>query len=78
MTTITIEDRGERVILARDEWEKLLQLARKSENVEIENVAGAEEEISAREMARRAFDSKAWEWLHDEPDLYSKADVISR
>lgn len=76
MTTITIEERGERVILARDEWEKLLQLARKSDNVEIENAAG-DKDISSREMARRAFDSQAWQWLRDEPDLYSADDVIS-
>ena len=77
MTTITIEERGERVILARDEWEKLLQLARKSENVEIENAVVEDGETSSRELTRRAFDSPAWQWLHDEPDLYSASDVVA-
>lgn len=78
MTTIIIEERGERIILARDEWEKLLQLARKSANVEIENTTVADEEVSECEWLLAAQHGGAFDWLHDEPDLYSIEDCKVR
>lgn len=74
MTTLHVREVGDVALVPREEFEWLLELARRSGSVEVE--VQHEDAPSTRELARLAQSSAAWAWLHDEPDLYSRDDVL--
>ena len=61
------------VILPVDEFQELKRLAALHSDKPIEHSAG-HDELSATEMTRIAQKGGAFDWLKDEPDLYSDAD----
>lgn len=71
MTTIHVEEVGNRALIDREELNKLLELARRTEEIEVETAGG---EVTTRDLMRLADVGGAFEWLHDEPDLYSLDD----
>ena len=71
MTTIHVTEVGNRAVLDRDELSKLLDLARRTEDIELEI---ADDEVTTRDLMRLADVGGAFDWLHDEPDLYSLED----
>jgi flagellar motility protein MotE (MotC chaperone) len=81
MTTIHAEIRDERAILPLKEFERLMELARLSEAVEVLDTSAeacGEDEMTNREWLQLAQDGGAFDWLADEPDLYSEADLKVR
>ena len=76
MTTLHVREMGDLAVVRREELEKLLALARRFESVTVEVEAEQEEDApSTREIAAMMERSSAWQWLRDEPDLYSAADA---
>jgi hypothetical protein len=69
MTTIRAQVIGDKVILPRSELERLLQLARQSEPVDIEIL---EEDLPTAGMMRLAEQGGAFDfWLEEGEDIYS-------
>jgi hypothetical protein len=69
MTTIRAQVIGDKVILPRSELERLLQLARQSEPVEIEIL---EEDLPTAGIMRLAEQGGAFDfWLEEGEDIYS-------
>jgi hypothetical protein len=69
MTTIRAQVIGDKVILPRSELERLLQLARQSERVEIEIL---EEDLPTAGIMRLAEQGGAFDfWLEEGEDIYS-------
>ena len=73
MTTLHVREVDGLAVMPREEFELLLELARRSESVE---VVQQDDVPGTREMAGLAQGSAAWAWLDDEPDLYSRDDVL--
>jgi hypothetical protein len=75
MTRVHAELVGERAILTRSDFERLLELARRSAPVEVELV---EDEIPTQALMKLAADGGSFDWLAKEEDLYSEADLRVR
>lgn len=75
MTTLHVREMSSLAIVPREELDKLLELARQMEAVEVETQEEADLPTT-REMAQLAERSAAWAWLADEPDLYSRDDLL--
>lgn len=73
MTTLPMREVDGLAVVPREEFELLLELARRSGSVE---VVEQDDVPSARELARLAQGSAAWPRLDDEPNLYSRDDVL--
>ena len=72
MTTIHVEEVGSRAVIDRDELNKLLELARRSEPVEMEI---ADDEVTARDLMRLADAGGSFDFWHDEgEDIYTLND----
>ncbi len=67
MTTIHVEEVGNRALIDRAELNKLLELARRTEDIQLEI---SDDEITTRDLMRLADAGGAFDWLRDEPDLY--------
>ncbi len=72
MTTIQVQTLGERAVLPRTDLEKLIELARRSEPLDIEF---AEDDLPPGEMARMAAQGGAFDFWYDEAeDVYTEED----
>ncbi len=76
MTTIHAQVVGDQVVLPRGEWDQLVLLARKADN-NVE-VYASDDDLPALGLTILARDGKAFDWLKDEDDLYSLADLKVR
>lgn len=71
MTTIHVEQVSDRAILPRDELQRLLELARRSEPIEMD----VEKEVSTIDMMRLADKGGAFDfWLDEGEDIYHAQD----
>lgn len=75
MTTIHAELVGDKAVLPRLELEKLLEIARRNEQVEC---VSQQEEISVSGLMELAEQSGAFDFLNAEEDLYSVDDLKVR
>ena len=75
MTTIHVTEVGNRALIDRDELNKLIELAKCGDDVNLE-ITG--DEVTTQDLMRLADAGGAFDWLHDEPDLYSEADLKVR
>lgn len=66
---------GDKTVLSRRELEQLVELARRSEDVELFLET---EETPTVGIMRLAEEGKAFTWLAEEEDLYSAADLKVR
>jgi hypothetical protein len=72
MTTIRAQQIGNNVILPRTELERLLQIARQSEQVELQML---EDDLPTAAMMRLAEQGRAFDfWLDEGEDIYSIQD----
>lgn len=71
MTTVRAELTADKAVLRREEFDRLLELARRAEPVEVE----AEEDHREDSLARLALQGKAFDfWKDKAEDIYSPAD----
>ena len=75
MTTIHAQVVGNSVVLPRGDLDQLVSLARKVENVDVRS---SEDDLPALGLAILAQEGKAFDWLADDDDLYSLADLKVR
>ena len=75
MTTIHVTEVGNRAWIDRDELNKLIELAKCGDDVNLE-ITG--DEVTTQDLMRLADAGGAFDWLRDEPDLYSEADLKVR
>jgi len=75
MTTVHVELIGNKAMLSRGDLEQLMELARRTEAVEIET---NEEDIPTVGIVRLAEQGGAFDWLADEEDIYSIEDLRVR
>lgn len=75
MTTIHAQTVGNQILLPREEWDRLVTLARQVDEVD---VLTQEDELPTVGLMRLAEQSKAFAWLADEDDLYSVGDLKVR
>lgn len=75
MTTVHAELVGDKALLSRLDLDRLLEIARRSEEVTVETV---EDEIPVEGIMRLAMDGHAFDWLADEEGLYSLEDLTAR
>jgi hypothetical protein len=75
MTVVHAQLVGEQAVLPRAEFERLMELARQSEPVELHV---EEDEIPAFGIMRLAEQSGAFDWLANEEDLYTVNDLRVR
>lgn len=71
MATVHAELKGDKAVLTRKEFERLLELARRSEPVEVQPVNGEREAA----FARLAVEGGAFDfWKDAEEEVYSSRD----
>ncbi len=75
MTVIHAHLVGDHTVLPRAEFERLMELARQSEENELHV---EEDEVPTSGIMRLAAEGGAFDWLIDEPDLYSVDDLKVR
>jgi len=75
MTTVHAQLVGDKAILSRTEFERLVALARKSDEVELQM---QEEDLPTLGIMRLAELGGAFDWLADEADLYTVNDLRVR
>lgn len=73
--TLHVQWLGDKALLPREELERLVELARRSEAIAVET--NDDENITAG-IQLLAAQSGAFAWLADEPDLYSLDDLKVR
>jgi hypothetical protein len=72
MTRVHAQIIGDQAVLPRADLERLVELARKSEPVEVET---SDEEFSTRDLMRLADSGGSFDfWKSDEEDIYTEAD----
>ncbi|MBI3910468.1 MAG: hypothetical protein HY320_05975 [Armatimonadetes bacterium] len=75
MTKVHARIVGDSAVMPRAEFEHLLELARRSEQIEIQM---QEEELPALGIMRLAEEGRAFDWLAEEEDLYTVDDLKVR
>ncbi len=75
MTTVHAQLVGDKAILSRTEFEQLVALARKSDEVELQM---EREDLPTLGIMRLAEQGGAFDWLADEADLYTVNDLRVR
>ena len=75
MTTLHARLIGDKAVLPRAEFERLIELARLSEEVELQT---DEEEMPTLGIMRLAEQGGAFDWLAEEEDLYTVNDLKVR
>ena len=75
MTIVHAQLVGDQAVLPKAEFERLMELARQSEEVELRLT---EDDMPAAGIARLAEEGGAFAWLADEEDLYSVNDLKVR
>ena len=72
MTTVHVEPIGIKALLSRKDLERLMELARRTEAIELQTY---EEDIPTLGIMRLAEQAGAFDWLADEEDLYTVEDL---
>ena len=75
MTILHAQLIGDKTVLPRAELERLVELARRSEEIELHLET---DEIPTVGIMRLAEEGKAFDWLSEEEDLYSVEDLKVR
>jgi hypothetical protein len=75
MTTVHAEMVGDKALLPRADFERLVELARRSEMVD---VLTSEADVPTWGIMRLAEQGGAFDWLADEEDLYTAEDLKVR
>lgn len=75
MTILHAQLIGDKTVLLRSELERLVALARRSEEIELHLET---DEISTVGIMRLAEEGKAFDWLAEEENLYSVEDLKVR
>ena len=75
MTTLHAQLIGDKAVLPRAEFERLVELARRSEEVELQT---DEEDVPTVGIMRLAEQGRAFDWLAEEEDLYNVNDLKVR
>ena len=72
MTTVQAEFIGDKALLPRADLDHLIELARRSETVEIQT---SEDQVPTLGIMKLAEQGGAFDWLLNEPDLYTLDDL---
>lgn len=75
MTTVHVELIGNKALLSRMDLERLMELARRTETVEMQTCV---EDIPTVGVMKLAEEGGAFDWLADEEDLYTVEDLRVR
>ena len=75
MTTVHAQLVGDQAVLPRAELERLVELARRSEQVELQ---AREEDLPTLGLMLLAHGGGAFDWLAEEEDLYTVDDLKVR
>jgi hypothetical protein len=75
MTILHAQLIGDKAVLPRAEFERLVELARRSEEVELQ---ADEEDVPTVGIMRLAEQGGAFDWLAEEEDLYTVSDLKVR
>ncbi len=75
MTNVHVQLVGDQAVLPRAELDLLIELARRSEEVELHDQA---DDLPNVGLARLAERGGVFDWLADEPDLYTLDDLRVR
>ena len=75
MTTVHAQLVGDKAVLPRAEFERLVELARQSEEIELQM---HEDDVLTLGIMRLAEQGGAFDWLADEEDLYTVDDLKVR
>ena len=75
MTTLHATMLGDRALLPRDEFDRLVELAGRSEPITIQT---CDDDLPTLGLMRLAEQGGAIDWLADEPNLYSVDDLKVR
>jgi hypothetical protein len=75
MTTVHAQLVGDQAVLPRAELERLLELARRSEKVELQ---AREDDLPTTGLMLLAQQGGAFDWLAEEEDLYTVDDLKVR
>ena len=75
MTKLHAEFVGDRALLSRAEFERLVELARRSDEIELQV---HEDDVPTLGIMRLGEQSGAFDWLAREPDLYTVSDLKVR
>ena len=75
MTMVYAQLVGDKAVLPRAEFERLVELARRSEEVELQM---HEDDVPTLGIMRLAEQGGAFDWLADEEDLYTVNDLKVR
>ena len=75
MTTVHAKLLGDQALISRAELEKLVELASRGQNLQLEMQL---DELPSLGLIGLAHGGKAFDWLADEPDLYSVRDLRVR
>lgn len=75
MTTVHAELIGDKAVLSRADFERLVELARQSEEIELQ---AREDEAPTQGIMRLAEQGGSFDWLAEEEDLYKLDDLRVR
>jgi hypothetical protein len=75
MTILHAQLIGDKAVLPRAEFERLVELARRSEEVELQ---ADEEDVPTVGIMHLAEQGRAFDWLAEEEDLYTVSDLKVR
>lgn len=75
MTIVHAKFSGNKVVLPREDFERLVNLARQSEPVELEY---SEDDLPIEGILQLAEQGGSFDWLAEEPDLYCVEDLKER
>jgi hypothetical protein len=75
MTTVHAQWVGDKALVPRAEFERLLELARQSTEI---NLQAGDDEVPTLGIMRLAEEGGAFDWLAAEEDLYSVGDLRVR
>lgn len=75
MTTVHAHLVGDKAVLPREEFERLVELAKRSEEITLE-LEG--DDVPTAAIMRLADEGGAFAWLGEEEDLYAVADLKVR
>lgn len=75
MTTVHAQLIGDKAILPREEFDRLIELARRSEEIKLHMES---DEVPIVGLMRLAEQGGAFDWLGAEPDIYTVDDLKVR
>jgi hypothetical protein len=75
MTTVHTQVIGDHVLVPRADWERLVELARQVERIDVQ---GQDDDLPTVGLMRLAEQGGAFDWLAEEGDVYSTADLKMR